>query len=104
MVKIRGSALTKLAGFAVSLLAMAIALKYAGLSGSEFYAWVGGGILFFIIGVILGSIFDIELIPAFGASALVTALIMWVILPSFSLLMVALFFFMLIIAAAAQEG
>lgn len=96
------SALAKIAAFAVSLIALAISYKFFNFSGWEIYAYVGGALLFFVIAVIIGAVFDIGLLIAMLISSFITALIMWPILLGFSFVMVMIAFIILILIAAVK--
>ena len=97
------SALTKLAAFAVSLITFAMAYKYVNIEGWETYAFVGGGLLFFIIAVIIGKTFNEGLISSLFISSIITALVMWFVAPGFSLIMILVFLFLLLLFIAAAE-
>lgn len=96
------SALAKIAAFAVSLISLAISYKIFNFSGWETYAYVGGALLFFVIAVIIGVVFDIGLLIAMLISSFITALIMWPILIGISLVMVIIAFIILIPIAAVK--
>jgi hypothetical protein len=100
------SALAKLAAFAVSLITFAMAYKYVNLEGWETYAFVGGGLLFFVITIIIGKTFNEGIIGSLFISSIITAIVMWFVTPAFSLIMILIFLFllMLIIAAAEQSN
>jgi hypothetical protein len=96
------SALAKIAAFAVSLIALAISYKFFNFSGWEIYAYVGGALLFFVIAVIIGAVFDVGLLIAMLFSSFITALIMGPILLGVSLVMVMIAFIILILIVAVK--
>lgn len=100
------SALAKIAAFAVSLISLAISYKFFNFTGWELYAYVGGALLFFVIAVIIGAVFDIGLLVAMLVSSFITALIMGPILLDFSLVMIiiAMIIGLLMVIMKAYEG
>lgn len=98
------SELTKLAAFAVSLLSFALLYKQFDLTGWETSAFAGGAILFFVIAVIIGKVFNVGIITSLLFSSILTAFIMWFITPTFSFVMIFVFFILLIIILAYLES
>jgi hypothetical protein len=101
------SALAKIAAFAVSLISLAISYKFFNFTGWELYAYVGGALLFFVIAVIIGAVFDIGLLVAMLVSSFITALIMGPILLDFSLVMIIIAMIiglLMVIMKAYEEG
>lgn len=94
------SALAKIAALAVSLISLAISYKFFNFSGWETYAYVGGTLLFFVVAVIIGAVFNIGLLSAMLISSFISALIMWPILIGVSLVMIIIAFIILILIAA----
>jgi hypothetical protein len=99
------SALAKIAAFAVSLISLAISYKFFNFTGWEMYAYVGGALLFFVIAVIIGAVFDTGLLVAMLVSSFITALIMGPILLSVSLVMIiiAMIILLLMVGVKAYE-
>jgi hypothetical protein len=101
------SALAKIATFAVSLISLAISYKFFNFTGWVTFAYVGGALLFFVIAVIIGAVFDIGLLLAMLVSSFTTALIMGPILLSVSLVMVIIAMitlFLMVGVKAYEEG
>jgi len=99
------SALAKLAAFAVSLISLALSYKFLNLTGWETYAYVGGALLFFVITIIIGAVFEVGLLIAMFISSFITAFIMGPILirVSFVMIIIALIILVLILVAKAYE-
>jgi|GEM_PF-4452060 hypothetical protein len=89
------SALAKLAGFALTLISLALAYKTSGVVNWETYAFVGGAILYLIIAILLGKTFELEVLSTLMISGFITALIMLFVSISFAILMVLISFFLL---------
>ena len=98
------SALAKLAAFAVSMISFALAFKYANFQNWEIYAFIGGAVLFFVIAVIIGSVFTLELVPSLLISALITAFIMVFISATFTFIMILIFFGLIMLVLASVES
>lgn len=99
------STLAKITAFAISLISLAVLYKSFNVSGWETYAYLGGALLFFVITIILGTVFDIGLLVAMLSSAFITALIMVPIYSIFSLVMMitAMIVLLVIVAIKAYE-
>jgi hypothetical protein len=95
------SALKELAAAAVSMISFAIGYKFIEPQEWQVYAFVGGTLLFFVIGVTIGEKFEIALVPSFAISALITALIMAPVMFAFSLLMLMIFAVLVVILILA---
>ena len=69
-------ALKLLTAFAISLISTSLVYKQLNLPGWESSASLGGAILFFIITVILGKVFNMGIIKSLIVSFLITGFIM----------------------------
>ncbi len=72
-------ALAILASLAVSSISTAVLYQRLGFSGWESVASVGGAVLFFVILILLGKVFNLSIIGALLWSAVVTGFIMFFI-------------------------
>jgi len=79
------SALKLLTGFAILLISTSLFYKQFNLPGGEHSAFVGGSILFFVIAVILGKVFNTGLITSLIFSSIITGLIMLFIFAIFGI-------------------
>lgn len=90
-------ALTKLTACALTSISVALLLKDLHIQGWESGAFFGGAILFVVIGIILGSVFKIGILPSFLVSAILTAFIFLFITITFSIIMVVVAIFVVLI-------
>ena len=94
------SAVTKLAGFAISSISIALLFKQLNLEGWETSAFIGGAVLFVVLAIVLGGVFKIDILPALLVSSLLTAFIFVFISTSFAIIMgmiAALIFLILVL-------
>jgi hypothetical protein len=77
------STLRLLTAFAISLISTTILYKEFNLPGWETSALLGGSILFFVITVILGTVFKTGLITSLLFSSVITGFIMLFVYPIF---------------------
>ncbi len=94
------SAISKIAGWAISLIGLSVWYKFYGIYGWDTYLWIGAVMLLLVGTYIIGSVFDLGFIDAFGASSFFIGLMMVVLQPWYSVL----FFAFTVIVIIAKIG
>jgi hypothetical protein len=97
------STLKLLASFAISLISTSLIYKQFEIPGWESSALLGGSILFLVITILLGIIFDLAIIPSMLFSSIITGFIMLFILTIFGIFLVFFGFVGLIFIVAYES-